>query len=823
MNEPKKLAENIFDSSEMAEAYLAAIIQSSYDAIISKGLDGVITSWNSAAEKTFGYTASEAVGKHISIIIPEDRMDEEVKIISLLREGKSINHFETVRRAKDGHLIDLSITVSPIRNPAGTIIGASKVARDITEKKQYERMLKQSNRDLGEDVAERTRALEKQSAFLKAILDNISDGIVACDENGVLNLFNSTTLKIHGIPHERISADKWAEHYNLLQPDGKTPMVKEDIPLFRALTEGSVRDVEMVIAPVIGARRTLLASGQALLDETGRKFGAVVSMHDVTEKKKQEKAILESRAFLRTIIDTVADPIFVKDSSHRWIEGNTAFWALLGPEERVRGKTDYDLFPKEQADAFWEGDNKIFETGEAHDAEETLRGRDGNDIRIRTRKMPFTMANGEKALVGIIRDVTQQREFEEELRQHRAKLQELVHVQTQGLVEAKERAEEASKAKGEFLANISHEIRTPMNAVIGIASILGDGEINPVKQKELLKTLTLSAHQLMDLINDLLDSAKIQDPSFTLESVPFDLKKVIGEVTSINKIEAQNKKILLDFDYKCRISTMFMGDPVRLRQVVMNLVGNALKFTAHGGVHIDVDCHPSHQDGVLNVRIDVLDTGIGIAPDVLETIFDRFKQADNSISGTYGGTGLGLSISRQLAEMMGGSLSVRSEAGKGSCFSVDIPLKIAGEASAVADKLSEIKKLADNGPEKPCILLVEDYEPNVLVTSMLLESFGYRCVVANNGSEAIERLGQGGVDLVLMDVQMPTMDGFTATRLWREKEAVEHQKRIPIIGMTAHAMQGDRERCEVSGMDEYISKPFDSGDLQSKIANFLSK
>lgn len=823
MNEPKKIAGNTFDSPEIAEAYLAAIIQSSYDAIIAKRLDGTITSWNNAAEKIFGYSSSEAMGQHISLIIPQDRLDEETQIISQLRAGNSINHFETVRRAKDGRMIDLSITVSPIRNGAGEIIGASKVARDITAQKSYARALQKANEDLEEHVAQRTRALEEQSTFLKAILNNISDGIVACDENGVLNLFNRSTSKFHGLPHEALPPEQWADYYNLLNPDGETRMAKEDIPLFRALAEGSVQDAEMVIAPHDGVKRTLVANGQALVDETGRKFGAVVSMHDVTQQKKNEKALIESRTFLRAIIDTVADPIFVKDSGHRWIEGNKAFWELLGPEEDIRGKTDYDLFPKEQADLFWEGDNKIFETGEPYDAEETLRGRDGNNILIRTRKMPFTMANGEKALVGIIRDVTQQRQFEEELRQHRVKMQELVHIQTRELVEAKERAEEASKAQGEFIANMSHEIRTPMNAVVGIARILEDSRVDPLKQKELLKTLTLSAHQLMDLINDLLDAAKIHDSSFSLESVPFDLKKVIAEVVSINTIEAQNKKVSLDYDYKCRISTMFMGDPVRLRQVVMNLVGNALKFTSEGSVHIGVDCSPSHQEGLLNVRIDVIDTGIGIAKEVADSIFDRFKQADSKISKIYGGTGLGLSISKQLAEMMGGSISVRSEVGKGSCFSVDIPLSIAGEASAIAKKFSDIKSLVKDGSERPCILLVEDYEPNILVTSMLLEEFGYRCVVARNGSEAIERLAQGGVDLVLMDVQMPTMDGFTATRLWRETEAVEHMKRTPIIGMTAHALQGDRERCEVSGMDEYISKPFDANELQAKVTALLVK
>jgi len=811
------------DDSGIAEVYLAAIVQSSQDAIISKNLDGTITSWNAGAENIFGYTAEEIVGKHITTIIPPERIEEETQIVAKLRAGQRIEHFETVRRGKDGKMINISLTVSPIFDKKGVVVGASKVARNITDKKRNEEALQKVNQELEQRVQERTRSMENQQAFLKAILENITDGIVACDGNGVLSLFNRATRELHGLPDEPLPAEKWAEYYSLFHPDGTTPMEMHDVPLFRALKEGAVRNAEMVIVPREGDLKRLLASGQALFDKDGRKLGAVVSMHDVTDARKQEEALVESRAFLRTVIDTVADPIFVKDSQHRWIEGNKAFWDLVGPEDDIRGKTDYDLFPKEQADQFWEGDKKIFEEWVPHDAEECLRGKDGNDILIVTRKMPFMMANGEKALVGIIRDITQQRKFEEELHQHKNNLQELVHIQTKDLSEAKERAEVANKAKGEFLANMSHEIRTPMNAIVGIASILESGNVPAEKQSELLHTLKTSTHQLMTLINDLLDVSKIQDQSFSLETVSFDLKDIVAEVVNINLIEAQKKKVELSFDYRCRISNMFWGDPVRLRQVIMNIVGNALKFTSRGFVRVEVDCASTNQKDILNVLISVKDSGCGIPQDKLDTIFERFMQADHSVSQKYGGTGLGLSISKTLTEMMGGSISVTSEVDTGSCFTVKIPLQVAGEASVVAERISSIQEEEQGGAVKACILLVEDYEPNVLVAGMLLEGFGYRYEVATNGREALEKLNAGGIDLVLMDVQMPEIDGFTATRQWREKEAVEHSVRIPIIGMTAHAMKGDRERCEVSGMDEYIAKPFDSADLKEKIATLLAK
>ncbi|HEU4838096.1 MAG TPA: PAS domain S-box protein, partial [Micavibrio sp.] len=717
MTGPKIVTGYSPDSSEIAQAYLAAIVKSSSDAIISKNLDGTITSWNAGAENIFGYTASEAIGRNISLIIPEDRLWEEAHIIKKIRSGQGIEHFETIRRAKDGRMIELSITISPIRDNSGVVIGASKVARDITEKKRIERLLKKTNEELEMRVHDRTQALQQQRAFLKAILDSICDSVVACDENGILNLFNRSSEDLHLEETKAIPPEEWASFYHLYYADGKTLMKTEDIPLMRALRDGRVENVEMVVAVPGQEPRTLLASGQSLMDKQGRKFGAVVSMHDVTEQKKQQAALIESRSFLRKMIDTVPDPIFVKDDKHCWIEGNVAFWNLVGPEENIRGKSDYDLFPKEQADQFWEGDNQVFTGGKLHDAEERLRTRDGKDIVIVTRKMPLTLPDGRKALVGIIRDVTQQRQIEEELQQHRNNLQELVHVQTKNLIKAKERAEASSRSKEEFLANMSHEIRTPMNAVLGIAQILNSGQHTPEKQRELLNTLTVSAHQILDLMNDLLDVSKIEDASFSLENVPICLEEIVAEVISINRIAAQNKNIALEYDYRIKGPRNFMSDPVRLRQVLMNLTSNAVKFTSEGYVRIEVDSleQSSHKSDELHVRIDVIDSGPGIDADKIGRIFERFVQADNSVARKYGGSGLGLTICKQLVEMMGGTISVKSAPGSGSCFTVIVPLKIAGDGGMVEGGAGGDGKVRAADSAKKTILLVEDYEPNILV------------------------------------------------------------------------------------------------------------
>lgn len=733
-------------------------------------------------------------------------------------------------RGKDGQYRWFLSRAFPVRDKDGNITHWFGTNTDIQDQRDCEQELLASEKrskeahdqlikiklELEQRVHERTAQMEQQQKFLKAILENISDGIVACDQNGILIMFNNATRALHGLPERPLPVEQWATYYKMYKGDGVTPMKMQDIPLYRALNGEYVKNSEMVIAPRDGKPRLLLASGQALYDAEGAKLGAVVSLHDITDQKQREEELATSRAFLNQIMDTITDPIFVKDRQHRWIEGNRAMWELLGkPENEMLGKSDYDIFPKEQADEFWAGDERVF-NGESFVTEEKIRNPDGTDHLILTKKAPLQLPGGQPGLVGIIRDITDIRKAEEELRQHRDHLQELVHLQTRDLRVAKEQAEAASRSKSEFLANMSHEIRTPMNSIMGIASILAmSGPLTP-KQEEFVKTLQHSSEYLLSLINNLLDISKIESGSIELESIPFDVTRLIENVIAMFEPETKKKGLTLTFDNRALRNRSFAGDPNRIRQVLVNLCANAVKFTDSGGISIHAEPTFDPRSGNEIVCIAVTDSGIGIEPENQPRIFEKFMQADSSITRKYGGTGLGLPISKALIELMGGSIEAVSTYGKGSTFKVFIPLQ---EISAAPETEDSTAKHAPPAKTTPLtrILLVEDYPPNVLVAGTFLEQLGYPYDVAANGREALEKTAYQKYDAILMDVQMQDMNGYEATTLIREREKRRGLPETYIIGVTAHALLGDREHCLAAGMNDYISKPFRLDELRRKL------
>ena len=383
-------------------------------------------------------------------------------------------------------------------------------------------------------------------------------------------------------------------------------------------------------------------------------------------------------------------------------------------------------------------------------------------------------------------------------------------------------AEKANKAKSDFLANMSHEIRTPMNAIIGLANILLATKLDD-KQKKCITVLQSSADGLMLLINDLLDIDKIESETVELENEPFNMTVMLEGVISIMSVRAQEKGITLNVHYEAGLYKTFIGDYNRIRQIIINLVGNAIKFTDEGSVSI-VFANGGKDNGKKDLTITVTDTGIGIPENRLVDIFGKFIQADPSITRRYGGTGLGLAISKSLAEQMGGAISVTSEVGVGSTFVLHLSLPVEmSESNAQPYQANIIYLDQQANAKKLPILLVEDYEPNILVATNMLENFGYRYEVARNGQEAIATFSPDKYSLLLLDVEMPVMDGYETTRHIRGFEQAKGALRVPIIAITAHALKGDREKCIAAGMDDYITKPFNPHQLQAALIKHLAK
>ncbi len=382
---------------------------------------------------------------------------------------------------------------------------------------------------------------------------------------------------------------------------------------------------------------------------------------------------------------------------------------------------------------------------------------------------------------------------------------------------AKEAAEQSSQAKGEFLANMSHEIRTPMNGIIGLLQVLERTTLDAVQLNFVQKAL-FSATELLHIINDILDFSKIEAGKLDMEHIPFTLQEVTAQMENLLANSAENKRIDFQVNGHEHCKVPIMGDPVRLKQVILNFLSNAIKFTSQGGVILDVECELNDQN--LSCIFGVHDTGIGLKPEQLEKLFTAFTQADSTVTRKYGGTGLGLAISKSIVTMMNGEIWVESTYGKGSSFYCSITFPLADENAIKEQKVNGESILVF---EQVCgghILLVEDNEINQLVAQETLTSMGYSLDIAKHGQEALDMLDENIYDVVLMDIQMPIMDGYTATERIRAREKFAN---LPIIAMSAHAMVGVKEISLAYGMNDHITKPIDTAALRQVLQTWIVK
>ncbi len=780
-----------------ASGNLEGVVASALYAVIAIDAGHRITVFNRAAEHMFGMTAGDILGSSLDRLIPTRFHSTHNDLIRRFgatgASGRVIGKMSAIfGRHADGSEFPIDATISQFEQDGEKHF--TVFLRDLTSRKKAD------------------EALLKAGALQSAIFNSANFSSIATDAKGVIQIFNVGAERMLGYtaaevmnkitPADISDPQELIARAKALSVELATPIT----PGFEALVFKASRGIEDIYELTYirkdGSRFPAVVSVTALRDAQELIIGYLLIGTDNTarkqveaEQKKLDQRLRDQQFYTRSLIESNIDAIMTTDPSGIITDVNKQMEALTDctRDELIGAPFKKFFTDPERAEA---AIKLVLSEKKVSDFELTARARDGTQTVVSYNATTFY--DRDRTLQGVFaaaRDVTERKRVEIELKQTKAV------------------AESASRTKSDFLASMSHEIRTPMNAIMGIADLLAKTDLTG-EQEKYVQIFRRAGDNLLNLINDILDLSKVEASQLELERTGFSLTEHLEIVIEMVSARAREKKLTLVCDIASSVPTDLVGDPTRLRQVLINLLGNAIKFTQSGEVRLYV-AKDADSSVPTALRFTVSDTGIGIASEKLGRVFERFTQADSSTTRRFGGSGLGLTISKRLVELMGGRIWVESQVDKGSVFAFTVPFEI----WTGADRRAAVHVGADpQSPLQPLrILLVEDSADNCIIATAYLEDTPYVVEIATNGAFACEAFKTGRYDLVLMDRQMPVMDGLAATRAIRTWERENDRTPTPIIALTASALKGDRETCLAAGCTAFLTKPIKQSVLLSAI------
>ena len=788
-----KIARDISDRrrAQARESYLAAIVSSSADAIISKDLNGVITSCNRSAERIFGYSEAELVGRPIHILIPAERYPEEDMILSKVRAGGRVEQMETVRIGKDGRKLNISLSVSPIVDHSGEIVGIAKVARDVTEQKRLE------------------RELAAQQENYRVTLASIGDGVIACDMDGRVTFMNPVAETLTGWSTGEATGAPLVEVFRIVNETSRQPV---DNPIEAVMRTGGVVGLanHTVLLRRDGGEVPIADSAAPIADDGGKPAGAVLVFRDVTEERRAEEAIAEQREWFETTLESIGDAVIATDVRGHVVFMNPVAEHLTGWKlQQAKGRNCNDIFNIVNEDT-----RRIVESPVTRVLAEgvvvglanhtVLIAVDGTERPIDDSGAPIRNRDGR--IVGVVlvfRDIADRRRMEVERRDVAEERERLLGAERS----ARADAERANRVKDEFVAMVSHELRTPLNAILGWTELMTQNADDREIVTRGLDVISRNTRLQAQLVSDLLDISRITSGKLHLTIEKVDIVELVGNVIETVQQSANGKRIALRAEH-APAALAIAGDPARLQQVVWNLLTNAIKFTPEGG-SVRVSVRQAGSDAEISVK----DTGMGIRPELLPHIFERFNQVSVVSTDGVRGLGLGLSIARHLVDLHGGTIRADSAGeGCGATFTVVLPAGTLPETREIIVKGTRKPIEGDNRLRGLRILVVEDEGDTRDFLSRFLAANGAKVMSAASAEEALSMLPESDANLLISDIGLPEVDGYELMQRIRRSDAGSGGG-IPAIALTAYARPQDRAQAFRAGYQAHLAKPIEPADL----------